>query len=1759
MGDMVSFTPQGTDTVPAMLTPGEFVVNRSATSKHLPLLQSINSGKYSKGGTVKYLQTGGLVDSSSVSNDYSTAIQEPEKIIENDFNKIIEDAQDSYKKLKFSSNRSGYKIQTDLLNPPTAGSVNFTSAPDFFNQLKFAVNAQNPEYTKDKLNKLNIDKRTDKESPTIDFMDLTYSLSKDKKMIGAINPYLNDDSLLIWRKWLGTRFDKQKYTGQLIDAEESIKGLTPKLDFYQEIMNKKLAAENDLRRSMSTAPEEISMGDPYGMGDSEASASKAYYKHELDKLNIIRQRKNIIDGLIDLRSIQGGYLDLLTEDEIKDIYGQTSNIFRTPEDAENRKYGNSLQNLMDLGILPEEILDKGWEDGLKLGTKRALVGLATSAALGLAIPTGGSSLALLGLGLGGGFLGSIAFETANGYLEEQHLQNLLSSTDPENFKKGKILKALSENQAYASTKEAVANMTETVGVVAEAAPGIGRFLANRGSRIFGKIGPKGRIGAVNPSSNNNISNINDLSNISAGGNNSGRLPHIIDTISGSSRNSAEEIASAGGGTFMRIGTESLSEIVPRTGQRLINNFKEKVSATTIHQQIKDIYNMLGMDVKSVDEIFEGFTFNVPNTRGGAARLPTGRTTTDIFLGETADMGLLFHEMIHGMINKLKVNQSTQKNLDNFYNKVNRMFSGSAEGDLRVLYDAWTSLTGKTYDYGDVMYGKYYKNKGLNRIKAKIEDMINNPTDESMFILSPPPPPGIKSIEDLNNLLKGDDGAFGDASTSDTWRDILLESVGRAKPEHLAKFRSTGMDEFLTEMMQQSYKLDRVQREALGRVADELFEPLGGTPNSLVKSLSEPLEDIPSPPKLTPARRKTRKVRTPTKKSPASTKSDPSTDPDMTPPTPHSASQANTSRWIQSLRDNLPSSNTLMGTGEGWGNFLNTWYNRGTNAYMLAALSSLGLPWLSGLLGNGGAVPPVPPPSPSTPTGAGTPTAASTAIPTTAPPAPAQVSAVDRVIRQFADTNIGAAEAFMTDDSKYSFGQVSNASSLGLKDPLNVTNFRVREAKIPSNEPGMEDGNTLDEFKKLFLYNHPLDTSKLNPLKTFNDKSFVYGSELDQSPSIISDTNRVIQDNLNTWLNTNKDINTNNIDGLIKNFDLNKLGQLKTRSSLIDNLALNKIPNKYLDPGSMNDTNWAAKFGLWDFSTSEPEFATNDKFVKTYKKFFLQKIKNVALSQSAQAAQDNYQAPKTVKNYEKAIEFLKNYTKEMDKKIYGKINPQFGPLNIANPNSNKPEDYAKTINQQVNKWRQNNIDKAFGGIPNTDLERWTRAQNKFNIRGEPKDVRAAVLSDVNTLHKAKALDNFIINSDYLPKRIVELTNTANLIAGSNTSIGAAAGGFMDSEGNPLSEDMSLVDFIKDSLSFDKNFNLTDRSARFDLIKNRVGDDYFESLLDTLEKPYRLWDSVKSYTKDEDSVKLEMINRDGTLTSMQYEDRDVAIGGETFGIENFPQNYVDKLSLYKSHYGKIRTILGYLKQTDIQTAPTPFDNPAFVALKKEKQMQDTSTAPIPVFAPEMKARGGMVYASNGMLVNYQPRGTDTVPAMLTPGEFVVNRAATQANLPLLQSINSGVSYASSGGVINPIYRMEGGPGIMGTMQSISKSIGLDMSGAVSVFDNFIKSFNTETNNFGSLIDNLAKVFPALGGPVGAFGNHVDRLVKALNDIKSIEIKGPNIPDTIRINSDTIRVELIAPQDTNYKLSEEDKKKISDSVALQLKTLTTMGRIA
>lgn len=74
--------------------------------------------------------------------------------------------------------------------------------------------------------------------------------------------------------------------------------------------------------------------------------------------------------------------------------------------------------------------------------------------------------------------------------------------------------------------------------------------------------------------------------------------------------------------------------------------------------------------------------------------------------------------------------------------------------------------------------------------------------------------------------------------------------------------------------------------------------------------------------------------------------------------------------------------------------------------------------------------------------------------------------------------------------------------------------------------------------------------------------------------------------------------------------------------------------------------------------------------------------------------------------------------------------------------------------------------------------------------------------------------------------------------------------------------------------------------------------------------------------------------------------------------------------------------------------------------------------PSLETELSDIFGPGFASGGQLLR---RGTDTVPTMLTPGEFVVNAGATRRNLSTLQSINHGVDYKADGGIIQ---YMQGG---------------------------------------------------------------------------------------------------------------------------------------
>lgn len=179
-----------------------------------------------------------------------------------------------------------------------------------------------------------------------------------------------------------------------------------------------------------------------------------------------------------------------------------------------------------------------------------------------------------------------------------------------------------------------------------------------------------------------------------------------------------------------------------------------------------------------------------------------------------------------------------------------------------------------------------------------------------------------------------------------------------------------------------------------------------------------------------------------------------------------------------------------------------------------------------------------------------------------------------------------------------------------------------------------------------------------------------------------------------------------------------------------------------------------------------------------------------------------------------------------------------------------------------------------------------------------------------------------------------------------------------------------------------------------------------------------------------------------------------------------------------------------------------------------------------------RGGPVYANRGMFV---PRGTDTVPAMLTPGEFVVNRAAVQRgnNLALLQAMNGGMGapggmgmsrggmvYMAGGGLLEKVYAaqrsMVGGAANMMGMGDFGEKL---TDGMKTVQDGFL-------NN---VIDPLKKVFDS--SPMGMFANQFQESVQKLMDFQlNVKVDPTNVnvnfngASVLQGLSDSIKKELL-----------------------------------
>ena len=168
-------------------------------------------------------------------------------------------------------------------------------------------------------------------------------------------------------------------------------------------------------------------------------------------------------------------------------------------------------------------------------------------------------------------------------------------------------------------------------------------------------------------------------------------------------------------------------------------------------------------------------------------------------------------------------------------------------------------------------------------------------------------------------------------------------------------------------------------------------------------------------------------------------------------------------------------------------------------------------------------------------------------------------------------------------------------------------------------------------------------------------------------------------------------------------------------------------------------------------------------------------------------------------------------------------------------------------------------------------------------------------------------------------------------------------------------------------------------------------------------------------------------------------------------------------------------------------------------------------------QKRAKGGLIYRADGGAapVNWSPKGSDTVPAMLTPGEFVINRNSTQKYLPILEAINNGnatagqiVTYANRGGVIKPKYFQEGG-NVNGGASGVSTSYSMGFDSATLAA---IQQFDKSVQAFGEALAGLelgnVRIDEASLGALGDFTSKFAQFTESLSKLNVppiIDIKG------------------------------------------------------
>lgn len=153
-------------------------------------------------------------------------------------------------------------------------------------------------------------------------------------------------------------------------------------------------------------------------------------------------------------------------------------------------------------------------------------------------------------------------------------------------------------------------------------------------------------------------------------------------------------------------------------------------------------------------------------------------------------------------------------------------------------------------------------------------------------------------------------------------------------------------------------------------------------------------------------------------------------------------------------------------------------------------------------------------------------------------------------------------------------------------------------------------------------------------------------------------------------------------------------------------------------------------------------------------------------------------------------------------------------------------------------------------------------------------------------------------------------------------------------------------------------------------------------------------------------LQQANQQGTLTSEQ-------IQTALTGVKGIGESAKQSAEAAAAATERMAPALSSSAQS-ANTLSSDLQNGAIAAASIAQSLSNVPQGAITARTGRFFRNGGLTkYLAGG---GFSPRGTDTIPAMLSPGEFVMNARSTKKWFSQLQAMNAG---------FDPVYRAEGGP--------------------------------------------------------------------------------------------------------------------------------------